>query len=85
MKELFRRKIIRRQHNKSSKLKTSDLSPKKLEKLQKLRKTLKSTDRSKLTAQVWVRMLKKMVLEYEFKMMRISQDKVEKLIEKHED
>ena len=38
VKELLRRKIIRRQHNKRSNyLKTSDLSPRKLEKLQKLR------------------------------------------------
>ena len=38
VKELLRRKIIRRQHNKRSNcLKTSDLSPRKLENLQKLR------------------------------------------------
>ena len=65
-------------------MKNSDLSPKKLEKLQKLRKTLISTGRTKERAQVRVRMLKKVVLEYEFKMMRISENNVDKLIGKHE-
>ena len=84
VKELLRRKIIRKQHNKRSNyLKTSDLSPRKLEKLQKLWKTLISTGRTKERGQVRVRMLKKVVLEYEFKMMRISEENVDKLIDKH--
>ena len=62
VKDLLRKKILRRQKSKNSNyLKLSELSPRKQEKLSKIAKTLKSTSRAKVRAQTNVRLLKKVV------------------------
>lgn len=81
VKSILSKKIIRSQHNKTSRyLQVKDLSPRKRQKLEALRKKLRNASRSQQKAEARIRLLKSQVKNMQEKMQSVEKDTLEKLL-----
>ena len=84
IRDALNEKIIRRQRNKNSKyLKVEDLSPRKRERLLKLKKQLRSQERTKQRAQGNARMYKGLMHKIQNKMMSVTEKTLDDFIDKN--